>query len=356
MKCKTSLLVMLLVGLFSLLLAGCSTSKTVSFINYPGFWTQPNDYTNITVAPVTNDQYPGQYVTTAADDIISRLQNNNHYNIYNYTGSIDYNSLNEDEAELVAYTTINSYSVDRGMDRRTRTEQRKRINEETGEEYTVDVEVPYDYHWQNSYANVTMTLYSSRAGNGVLKSFNRDGSCSDSDETPPRHHPNLYSPESMERCAIKNALGKLVYQVTPTYEYSILEPDETLMVYQVKKDEWKQVSKVKEKYGEDFRIYLKLPSKADMNDFVLEVVADDKEKTLIKSWDVHWDATYSRLYYTVNMYEFYTLSGGSTKFIIRLKSRLVNDIVIENDFKLSFNDEDVAKARLASSLTPETVE
>ncbi len=346
---RTSVRAALVIGLFAALLSGCSSRKYVVFVNYPGFWTEPDEYNQITVAPVINDQYPDQYIVSATNKLLSDLENNNHYVIYNYTGGIDADNLSEQEADLVAYTTINSYSVNRGMDRRSRKEKRTRINDETGEEYTIEVDVPYDYHWQNSYANVSLTLYSSRVGNGVLTTYNRDGSCSDSDDTPPHHHPNLYSHENMERCAIEDAIGNLVYQITPTFSSALLEPDETLMVYQTIDGDWKKVSKVKEKYGEDFRVELALPGIANMNDFVLEVVADNDEKTVVESWMVHWNSNYSSFYYNVNMYDMYIKTGGCTKFLIRLRNKVTNSLELENDFKLSFKDDDAAKARLAEA-------
>lgn len=346
---RASVRAVLLIGLFAALLSGCSTRKYVALISYPSFWTEPNDYNQITVAPVKNDQYPDQYIASATNKLLSALENNNHYVIYNYTGGIDVENLSEQEKDLVAYTTINSYSVNRGMDHRSRKEKRTRVNEETGEEYTIEVDIPYDYHWQNSNANVSLTLYSSRVGNGVLMTYNQDGSCSDSDDTPPHHHPNLYSHENMERCAIEDAVGNVISQITPIFGTAFLEPEETLRVYQNFDGEWEQVSKVKEKYGEDFRLELFLPRVADMNDFVLEVVTDNDKKTVVESWNVHWDSNYSFFYYNVNMYDMYIKAGGYTKFLIRLKNKLTNTIDMENDFKLSFKDEDVAKARLAEA-------
>jgi len=333
-------------------MSACSGTKKISTVvtNYPSFWKELGGVESISLAPMENTTYRmGDEVGVRAD-ILQRLKTNEWPKVYDRQTHLwgdEHDMLAQERqfergsgTRLILFTTLNDYRTEEYSETRYQSiplysYYYEYEYDDDGNEYEIERsyisgyhEKPYTWTRNEAFVAISVRLIDIDTGKLILtQNFKGDWWSTGSP-------PNL----SLSTCLSKardEAISALITAVRVTSRTITLRKDDlrTADDLDKTKNEWIYSNSFSIQQ-EEFRAVVRLPSSANLNKFIVDVVVKDQEEAVV-SKEFAWDGAYGTSGYVFSPKEIATRGAGLRTYTLRLIQKDGMKILLTHDFKIT---------------------
>jgi len=320
---------MLLLVMACTMLACSGSNKAANTVvtNYPTFWEKVGGVESISLAPMENTTQSQGVESGVRTDILQRLKSNEWPKIHDRQGY-----LSGDEVEMLAqerqlgggsgtrlilFATLNDYRT-----------------KESSETRSIPLNIligsnPIPYTWTKNEGSVAISVRLINIDTGeMILTQNFKGDCL-SEGNPP----DLLLSACFEK-ARDEAISDLITAVRVTDKTIKLERNDLRTAKDFDPDNGWMYSDKFSLQQEEFLAVVRLPSSANLNEFIVDVVVRGRKESVV-SHEFTWDGANETSGYAFSPKEIATEGAGLRTYTLRLIQKDGMKILLTHDFKIT---------------------